>query len=196
MRKKITLTETLELLNKDREKEKISVDDILKQLSSRGFGALLVGQSLLILLPTGAIPGFPALMALLIIISSLHFFLGKERIWLPKKIRDYKITAAKLDRVVKKAKPFTERIDKVIKPRFSFMFSKATEALIPLLAILLALTIPVLGFIPFLADVPALGILLLGLCLCGNDGLLFILSVIFFFISGSILPYTISTVFY
>lgn len=187
MKNKTTLTATLDLLISENKKPKITIDEILEKLNSRGFGALLVGLSSIIVLPTGAIPGVPAISAILIMITSVQILVGKKRVWLPEKIRKIKITRKKLERTIERSKPITKRIDKIIKPRLPYLFSDALEHFLPLISLFLALTIPVLGLIPFLADIPALGILLLGISLCCRDGILLIVSILFFLVSYFIL---------
>ncbi|WP_339927585.1 exopolysaccharide biosynthesis protein, partial [uncultured Cobetia sp.] len=57
------LTGLLEELDREIEGD-ISLGDILEHFNSRGFGPLLVLPALLVLLPTGAIPGVPTTCAL------------------------------------------------------------------------------------------------------------------------------------
>ena len=72
------LTETLEVLKEETKGDKISIGDIVEALNHRGFGPLLIGPSLLVVMPTGAIPGIPSLCALLIILIAAQIAFGKR----------------------------------------------------------------------------------------------------------------------
>ena len=63
------LTGLLEELDREIEGD-ISLGDILEHFNSRGFGPLLVLPALLVLLPTGAIPGVPTTCALFIVLTA------------------------------------------------------------------------------------------------------------------------------
>jgi len=184
----LALTGTLEALNDETTGEEVSVVDVVEALNSRGYGPLLIGPALITILPTGAIPGVPAVCALLIIFISAQILIKKSHPWLPKKLRDFNFKREKLLSALNKAKPYTQKVDKLIYPRIRFLTGDAAKPVIAISSILLSLAIIVLGFIPFLAALPAAGILLLGLGLSGRDGLFVILAFLICLISLSIVP--------
>nr|WP_053070786.1 exopolysaccharide biosynthesis protein [Halomonas sp. PR-M31] len=59
MAQRITLTQLLEQLDDSDSGETIQLQDIVDNFETRGFGPLLVLPALIVLLPTGAIPGIP-----------------------------------------------------------------------------------------------------------------------------------------
>ncbi|MBO6551062.1 MAG: exopolysaccharide biosynthesis protein [Rhizobiales bacterium] len=169
--------------------DNISVDDFGDVLSTRGYGPLLVGPAIITILPTGAIPGVPDICALLIIFISVQILIGRARPWIPKKLNNFSMKREKYIRVVNQAKPYTKIIDRYLYPRLKFLTREELQPIIALVSILLSLAIMVLSFIPFMAAIPAAGILLLGLGLSSRDGLLLLLSFAVFFISASIIPF-------
>lgn len=174
----LTLTQTLETIKDDTSGEKISVGDLVEALNSRGYGPLLIGPALIAILPTGAIPGVPAICALLIIFVSIQILIGRSRPWLPKKLKNFSFQREKFMDALDKAKPYTQKIDRLIHPRLTFLIKDEIKPVIAVICILLSLAIMIIGFVPFLAALPATAIVLLGLGLSGHDGLLMVLALI------------------
>lgn len=186
------LTSTLNAIQDETQKgDKISVGDIVEALNSRGYGALLIGPALITVLPTGAIPGIPAICSLLIIFISVQILMGRSEPWLPKRFKEISFSRKDFMSKLGKVKPYTKKVDKFFYPRMEYLVRHEIQPFIAVLCIILAINIVVLGWIPFLAMVPAAAILLLGLGLSAKDGLLVGCSFIFvlgsFAVMGSIL---------
>ena len=168
---KNSLTETLDTIRKNTKGDEISFHDIVKTLNNRGFGTLLIAPSLLVILPTGAIPGMPALCAAFIVLISVQIVMGRHYPWLPKKLKQASFKRETYINGVKKIKPYTCKIDRFFKPRFKFLTHRLTQRFIAFLCVLLSIAIAIIAIIPFAAAIPALAILLFGLGLSVKDGL-------------------------
>tara|TARA_B100001989_G_scaffold251684_1_gene231497 strand:- start:1172 stop:1762 length:591 start_codon:yes stop_codon:yes gene_type:complete len=189
------LTQTLEVIKDDTKGQKIDVAELVEVLNSRGFGPLLVGPAIIIILPTGAIPGMPSICALLIIFVSAQILMGRSQPWIPKSLKSFSFSREKFLEALSIAKPYAQKIDKLIYPRFKFLIQDSLKPIIAIISILLSIAIMILGFIPFAAALPASGILLLGLGLTARDGLLFAISFIICIGSLALLPYGYSAIF-
>lgn len=82
------LTDILERIHKQTGRKELSIKDMLDALHNKGFGPLLLVPVLLILLPTGALPGVPTLAAALVFLAAGQILMGRKRPWLPQKIED------------------------------------------------------------------------------------------------------------
>tara|TARA_R100001143_G_C3324093_1_gene116228 strand:+ start:368 stop:961 length:594 start_codon:yes stop_codon:yes gene_type:complete len=172
------LTATLEAIRDDTEQgEQINVEELMGALNSRGYGPLLIGPALITVLPTGAIPGVPAISALLIIFVSVQILFKKKQPWIPTRFKDASFSRKKFVNGLEKVKPYTKKIDSLFYPRMQFLVRHEIQPLIALLCILMSICIIILGWIPFLAMLPASGILLLGLGLSAKDGLMVSISI-------------------
>ena len=189
------LTATLDNIRDDTSGDEISVGDLVSALNSRGYGPLLIGPAIITILPTGGIPGVPSICALIIIFVSVQLLFGRENPWLPSKLKNFTFKRQKFIDALEKTKPYTRKIDKLIYPRFKFLIQDQFRPFIAVLSILLSIAIMILGFIPFLAALPASGILFLGLGLTAKDGLLFSLSFVICLISLFALPYGLTLIF-
>ncbi len=150
----------------------VSVGDILGAFAGRIFGPLLIIPGLILITPAGGIPGVPAILGVLVAILAGQRLFGQDHPWVPNRLSNRGIGRDKLLKGFEKIRPWTRRIDKVIKPRLTFLTTGRAEYLAIILALLLGLTIPAVGLIPFAAALPGAGLSLIGLALTARDGLL------------------------
>lgn len=189
------LTETLETIQKETKGDEINVGEFVEALNSRGYGPLLIGPAIITILPTGAIPGMPAACAIIVIFISAQILMGKAQPWLPKKLKNFSFSRKKFLDALDKAKPYTKKVDKLIHPRLKFLVQDKVKPVIAVVSILLAILIIILGFIPFMAALPASGILLLGLGLTARDGLLFAIAFLIGIASLAALAWSFTAIF-
>jgi hypothetical protein len=173
------LTGILDKVHDNIEGDKIQVKNIINSLESRGYGPLLLAPALFSLFPTGAIPGVPSLMGITIFFISLQLVIGKKHPWMPQKVQKFSFKKDKFEKSRDFLKPYTKKIDCYIKPRYKFLTNVVTVRFIGLACMALAATMPVLGIVPFAADIPAFVIALYGLGLATRDGVVISLAVVF-----------------
>ncbi len=82
MAESMTLTSLLEQLDDADTGRKIRLRDVVDIFQARGFAPLLVIPALIVLLPTGAVPGVPTLCGLFIATMAIQLTLGKRSPWL------------------------------------------------------------------------------------------------------------------
>lgn len=161
------------------EGNEISFEEINTALEHRGFGTLLIAPALIAILPTGAIPGVPALCAIFIILISSQFIMGYKKPWLPRRLREMAFNKEKYTNAIYKAKPYIQKIDNFFHPRFEFLIEPAAQRVVAIICVLLAFSIIIIGFIPFVAALPSAAILLFGLGISVRDGLMIAIGFIF-----------------
>lgn len=172
MAERMTLTGLLERLDEADTGKKIRLRDIVEIFQARGFGPLLVIPALIVLLPTGAVPGVPTLCGLFIAMVAIQLALGKRSPWLPRRLGERGFSHAKLHKGLTRVRPWTQRFDRLLKPRLPMLINALSQRLIALLTVLLALAMIPLELLPFASAIPALAIILMGLGLTAEDGLL------------------------
>ncbi|WP_262691963.1 exopolysaccharide biosynthesis protein [Kordiimonas aestuarii] len=177
------LSGTLDTIRDETEGDEISVQALVEALNSRGYGPLLIGPALITILPTGAIPGVPDVCALIVLLVSLQILLKRRHPWIPARLSRFSFSRDRFIDALEKAKPYTTKVDKVIYPRLRYFTKSEFEPVGAIICILLAISISILGFIPFLAALPASGILFMGLGLVGRDGLMLVFSFIICLVS-------------
>lgn len=189
MTKKNGLTGTLAAIEQEANGKAITINDIVRAVQKRGFGPLLIGPALIIVMPTGAIPGVPAVCALLILLVAAQLLIGANHPWLPKKIGQFSFSKEQFSQGFKRFRPYTAAIDDFFHPRFEMLTRHLAQQVIAALCILLSIFIIVLGFIPFAPWLPALAIVLFGLGLSMHDGLLTFSGLLVVLAGLSLIPF-------
>lgn len=172
MSKQKALTETLEALEQSKDGGEIYFGDLIDALKHRGFGPFLIGLSLIMILPTGAVPFVPGICAAFVILISGQILIGRSTPWIPKKLRNLSFEYKNYKSALEKARPTTEFIDRFFHGRMQYLTGDVAKYVIATLTILLSIAIIVLGAIPFFAAFPASAILFFGLALTVKDGLM------------------------
>jgi len=148
----------------------VSVGQILQALRERGFGALLIGLSLLIVLPTGAIPLVPALCGLLIIIVCLQIIIGKQSVPVPASIADRAFDSDKIRSRLQRFRGWAQWLGQFFYPRLEVLTTRPWQITVACVCILQSIVIITIGFVPFVVMIPGASILILGVGMSFRDG--------------------------
>ena len=157
-------------------KDYVTVDDCIEALGDNSIPLALLLFTLLSSLPLFSIPGFTTITGIPIILLGGQLLFARRHIWLPKRIRQRKLTSPKLWHWLEKVLPYLQKIEHHLKPRFLKLSASPMRQLLGLvfvvLGTLLALPIPLINFpAGFTMFVLALGlverdgiIIIAGLC--------------------------------
>ena len=153
----------------------ISAGELLDRGSERSFGFLLILIALPALFPLLP-PGASAVVGALSASIGLHMFLGLSRVWLPRRVREHRLSPVVMNALHTRGAALMERLERYARPRWRFMESAVMLRLLgaQVMAIGLVLFLP----LPFMNTLPALGLLMMGVGLSNRDGVLLLLSVL------------------
>lgn len=147
------------------DRSKISLGEIMDALGDRAFGALLLILSIPNVLP---VPGLSTATGVPMILLGAQMAAGRHSPWLPRRM-----LAASFDRkaflgVIRRARPWAERVERHLRPRLPAMAGPTAERLLGLAVVVLAviLSLPIV----FGNQPPALAIALIALGLMESDG--------------------------
>lgn len=165
------------------EQESLAVGEVVDLFGRRAFGALMFVFSIPNLLPLP--PGSSTLLGAPLLLLSPQVALGISTLWLPRIIDDRKVTGASLHAAFNRLLPWVERIERVSRPRLTFMFGPAGDRIIGVICTLLSfvLILP----IPLGNLLPALTIGVLGFSLFQRDGVFALLGYALAAVSGALL---------
>ncbi len=163
------LSELMTLLDEKHEGSDVSINDILTTFHSRSFGPLLVMPPLIaLILP---IFGLPTVCGIITALVAIQQVMGRSNPWLPKRIRHLSIDAQRYHRVVEKTRPWIQRLERLFRPRLSFMDNAVAYRLTALLIVLISLSIPFVEPLPLAPALPCSMLLLIALGMMVRDGL-------------------------
>ncbi|MCM2971463.1 MULTISPECIES: exopolysaccharide biosynthesis protein [Larsenimonas] len=170
MAQRIELTGLLETLDDNVEGDETSLGDILEIFEGRGFGPLITIPALIAWLPTGAVPGIPSCCGIFIALMAIQLAMGKKSPWLPTRLKERSISRETLQKTIKKIKPFTRKVDKLLKPRCQWAASTGVLRVLAVFIALLGAAMIPLELLPFAAAVPGFTLTLIGLGIVAQDG--------------------------
>jgi len=166
-----------QLSDKAHEDGDLSVQEALDAFAGRLFGPLLLIPGLAVVTPVGMIPTVPTIMGVFVILVAGQSLIGRDHPWLPGLVADRKVEADKFDEAMKKFRPWARWIDKFTAPRLRWMVKGPMKYVIASICVVLACSLPPLELLPWACFVPGVAILMLGLAITAEDGLLAILGV-------------------
>lgn len=163
------------ILEMSKENKSIKLSEIYHILSGRGYAALLVIFSLPFCFPI-QIPGTSTPFGILLAFLGLRIAFAQKP-WWPQWILNKEISEEHVEKWVQGTAKVVKYMQKVIRPRLPFftetqIFHRLNGILVFFLALLLALPLP----IPFTNLLTAVPILLIGLGLLEDDGVVLLIG--------------------
>jgi hypothetical protein len=133
--------------------ERIGIGELIDRFGDRSFGAAMLLLALPNVVPLP--PGTSTLFGLPLLLVSAQLALGRGAIWLPAALRRRSISTPLFSRLVGATRPYLRWAERLLRPRLGFLLSPAMTRLTGLacvlLAILIALPIPLANFLSGLA---------------------------------------------
>lgn len=159
------LSEILDSIALDTERERVSVADIFTAMGDRAFGALILIFAIPNVFPTP--PGTSALTGTPLVFLSAQLMLGQMP-WLPKIIANRSMSREDFASIVTRISPWLARGERMLKPRLGFLVYPPAEYLTGFLCLVLAivLTLPV----PLGNMLPAIAICFFSFGILERDG--------------------------
>ena len=170
--------------------ETVTVGEIVDHFEERAFGAVLFVFSVPNLLPLP--PGSSTVLGAPLVLIAPQVMVGQPSPWLPKVVRRRTITRAALAKAFERLIPPLQRIERVSKPRLTWLFGPVGDRAIGLVCTVLAavLILP----IPFGNMLPAAAVGALSLGLVTRDGVIALAGYLLTAVSALVLFLTFSVV--
>lgn len=155
--------------------DRLSVADIVSVLRDRAFAILVVLLGLPNCLPMP--PPIPFVCGLLLALVAAQIAAGFGSPWLPRALLRRSVPREAVQRAVARALPVLQRLERLSRPRFTFLESPIAFRVIGCLLLALALGLivaaPVIGQIPL-----GLAVCLMGLGLVERDGVVVVVGLV------------------
>jgi hypothetical protein len=149
----------------------VSVGQVMATLGARSFGPLLLVPGLVGISPIGAIPGLPAVMALIVFLVAAQILIGMDHAWLPGALLRRSMAGTRLRKVCSAVAPTARFVDKLLRPRFTVLTRGPFLMVIAALVLIVAAVTPVIELVPLAGIVPNAAIVAFGLALTAHDGI-------------------------
>lgn len=158
----------------------LTYKNILDALGDRAFGIALLFFALPTALPFSAIPGVSVVFSIPILLFSFQIILGRKTLWLPKFLAQRTISQKKVVKIILAAVPYLAKIERLLKPRWSWLSSRGVEIMsgVTIFYLALVLTLP----IPFSNFIISIIIIIFSLGIAEKDGLFIMIGYLSTFI--------------
>ena len=172
--KKVIATQVIEdVVNRD-SSDRIPVKDLVDAMDSLGFGLAVMIFAFGIIIPLP--PPFPSIISIPLVIFALQMIAGYDSPKLPQRFAKLSVKRSVLAMLIKRSAPYIRRVEKVLRPRLTFMTSPTSQRIVGIFILIFAsfilLPVPLSNFIP------GLGILIISFGLLGQDGVVVIFGII------------------
>lgn len=165
------LTECLDEVEEDCEDGDPTIGELVDDLAANGYGPILMLISVLVILPTGMIPGVPGVAGALLVLLGGQMVAGRARPWIPRRLREFKIDHDRLHAAVDRCRPAARWISRFLEERLEVLAgSGPARRLIGVCLIVVGIAMLAIGFVPGVPFVVGLPVLLFGLGMTSRDG--------------------------
>lgn len=151
--------------------DKLTLGELLEVFGDEGLLLLTILLTLVFLIPV-SIPGVSTVFGAAILLVGISRLIGRP-LWLPAKLKNRALPAAKLRPGLMRGMTWVQRLEKISRPhRLRFFVDGRVQDLINNLAFILAalLLMAPFGFIPFSNTLPGLALLFYAVGLIQRDG--------------------------
>ncbi|MFL1455265.1 exopolysaccharide biosynthesis protein [Marinobacter sp. GN3S48] len=157
--------------------EQVSVAEILEAVGERSFGPVVLLAGLITLAPLiGDIPGVPTLLGLVVVLTLGQLLFQRHSIWLPSWISGRQVPRGKLVKSVDWLQKPARFLDRVTKPRLTFLVNGPGLYAMALICMSVALAMPAMEVVPFSANGGGAALMAFGLAIVARDGLVALLA--------------------
>ena len=163
----ISLSQTLEHIHFDANEGGPTIGELTNAVGDKGFGVLLMLLALPSALPIPA-PGYSIPFGVAMAIIAIQIFIGRQSIWLPKRIMAFRVHPRLANKMLKSGATFLRRIETLIKPRLRWMHSRAGHSALAIIICIMAILMMIP--IPGTNTLPAMAIFIIGVSMSEEDG--------------------------
>jgi hypothetical protein len=150
----------------------MSIRDVLDRMDERAFGLAILIMSIPCLVP--GLYGPPQILALPIILFAAQMLIGRKEPWLPKGLLERRVPKSWLDGMATFADKRLRWLERIARPRLTFLTVGLAKSFAALCMILATITIA----LPMTNTVPSVALALLSIGVMTRDGVLTIAGAI------------------
>lgn len=174
------LQDLLQRIKRFAEKENaVKFQSLLEAVGMRSYGPMVLLLGLLAVSPLSGIPGVPSAIGVVVTLVSVQMLAGRDHFWLPDFITRRSIDRDKLLKALKWLRRPAGVVDRMVRPRWTRLTHGLATYGIAILCLLIAITMPPLELLPFVASTSGVALATFGLALVARDGLVALIGMTF-----------------
>lgn len=123
---------------------------------------------------------------MIIFLVSVQMLLGREHLWLPRWVLNFRANRARVRAAFGKLHPLVGWLDRRTKTRLTVLTHRPLVFIPQLLCVISGLILPLMEFIPFSSSMIGLAVTLLGIGIFARDGVILVLALLPYVIIGGL----------
>ncbi len=171
-----TLTGVLDRLEDGIERGDPTIGALVRQFGARSFTSIMLVFALIAVSPATTGPGVTTAIAVVEFLLVIQLLLGRQALWLPGVIARRRVPAAGLETAVSWLRRPLRLIDRLLRPRLTFLVSPPCLYLWLLLILGITMVMPLMELIPASGTLAGTVIALIATAILTRDGVLILLA--------------------
>jgi len=151
---------------------RVAIGDVIELFGSRSFGPMLVLCGLVLWTPISGIPGVATVMGAIGALVGVQMLLGRKRFWIPRWLAKRSVSRERFCKSLKRAHKMAHVLDHALAERLRFIVRTPIVRILAGACVLSGLAMPALEMVPFADTIPGTAMLLFGLGVLADDGLM------------------------
>ncbi len=154
-----------------------TIGQVLEIFGTGSFGMALFILAIIVIVPTGIIPGIAVVTSICISLVVLQYAIGLQTIFVPKRIRQIMLSEKSINALAGHIEKHEKKIQNFFVPnRHKKFLTQPYNIISSLLLFAVSLTMIPLTLLPFIEIIPGIVVALFGLSLLFVDGTMMIMS--------------------
>lgn len=171
-----SLTGVLDKLGSAGDDERVTIRQILEKVGDRSLAPILLVPAMITASPISGIPGVPTMTGIIVGLIVVQMIIGRDTLWVPDVLARRGVSKSKMDKAVSFLRKPVGWLDKLMKPRLTWLAARPWSYLALLICLAIAVTTPVMEFLPFVVSVAAVAIGFFAAGLLMRDGLMILIG--------------------
>jgi hypothetical protein len=152
--------------------DEICMRDVLEEFGPASFSSLLLVVSLLLVSPLSGVPLFSSLCGVMIALIAVQGAMGRDHVWLPRKIVDLKLTSDRADQVICRIRKLAQLLDRGTASRLAVVVGPPATRVLYTICMLCGAILPLLELVPFSSSMIGVAVSFISVGLLARDGLI------------------------
>lgn len=171
-----SLSEVLDTLAEAGDDDEVTIRQIVDGFGDRSLAPILLVPALLTASPLSGIPGVPTVTGIVVALIVVQMLMGRDTLWVPEFIGKRGVARSKMDKAVDFLRKPVGWIDKVLKPRLTWLAKRPWNYVALLTCLAIAVLAPAMELLPFAISIAAIAIGFFAAGILVRDGLVMLLG--------------------
>lgn len=171
-----SLSEILDTLDDAGDEDHVTINQILEGFGDRSLAPILLVPAMITATPISGIPGVPTITGLIVGLIVVQMLMGRDTLWVPRAVGKRGVSKEKMEKSVSFLRKPVGWLDRVMKPRISWLAKRPWNYAALLTCLAIAVTTPLMELLPFVISLAAVAIGVFAAGILMRDGVVMLIG--------------------